>query len=313
MTATPLIVITEFMAAKAVDALAARFELVYDPTLVDEPTRLQPLLSHCRALIVRNRTQLTADLLADCAQLQVVGRLGVGLDNIDLEACRERGVDVIPATGANTVAVAEYVIAGLLMLQRGAYHAQAQMLAGGWPRQHLQGREVAQKQLGLIGFGAIARAVAQRARALDMRIAAYDPLLAETDPAWAGIERHTDLSTLLASSDAISLHIPLTEQTRHMLNAGALAQMPSHAVLINTARGGVVDEAALAEALCSGRLAGAMLDVFEQEPLPAGAGFDKVPNLLLTPHIAGVTAESNERVSWMIAERVTAALEARAD
>lgn len=300
----PDIVISEFMDPAAVGTLTDGFEVRYAPELVDKPTELHALLGDCRALIVRNRTRVDAALLAHAPRLTVVGRLGVGLDNIDLEACAARDIAVIPATGANTLAVAEYVIAGLLLLTRGAFLASARVASGEWPRQQLIGGELSGRTLGLVGHGAIAREVAARDRALGMRIAAHDPLLAADDPAWRDTHRCAGLRELLAISDAVSLHVPLTPRTRHLIDADALAAMKPGAVLINTARGGVVDEAALAEALRAGQLAGAALDVFEQEPLPAGSVLDGVPNLILTPHIAGVTEEANQRVSALIARRI---------
>lgn len=303
------IIISEFMDQAVVDQLAAQYDVHYDPELVDQRSILLEKTQSAQALIVRNRTQVNTELLDACPELKVVGRLGVGLDNIDLAACKQRGIEVIPAIGANTIAVAEYVLAGMLILLRGAYHSKHAMLAGKWPRQQLQGRELYQKQLGLVGFGAIAQAVASRAQAFGMSIAAFDPFLPEDHIAWHNATCHTELEGLLASSDVISLHIPLTRQTRYIIDDEALAIMPKSAVLINTARGGVVDEAALIAALRSGEIAGAMLDVFEQEPLTFDSGFADLPNLIITPHIAGVTVESNVRVSALIAERVAAVLE----
>jgi (S)-sulfolactate dehydrogenase len=306
----PDIVIAEFMDPGAVARLSARHATLYDPGLVDRPDDLAAALAEARALVVRNRTQVTPALLAAAPALACVGRLGVGLDNIDLEACRARGVAVYPATGANDVAVAEYVVTAALMLLRGAYAASAEVAAGGWPRQRLIGREASGKRLGLIGFGGIARQSAERAHALGMSVGAFDPYLPEDDDAWRAAERQ-DLDALLDASDVISLHVPLTDATRHLIDAAALARMKPGAVLVNSSRGGVVDETALAAALREGRLAGAALDVFEAEPLTAetGAVFAGLPNLVLTPHIAGVTEESNVRVGRVTADRVLAHLE----
>lgn len=303
------IVITEFMDESAIRAHLAGFDVLYDPGLVDAPEALAAALADARGLVVRNRTQVRGALLAAAPRLSVVGRLGVGLDNIDVDACRARGIAVFPATGANDLSVAEYVITAALVLLRGAWFATAAVAAGEWPRQRLMGRELAGKQLGLVGFGAIARETAGRARALGMTVAGYDPYLPERHAAWAGARR-MELGELLASSDVVSLHVPLTPETRHLIGAGALAGMKPDAILVNAARGGVVDEAALVEALRAGRLGGAALDVFEREPVDAAAGrlFAGVPNLLLTPHIAGVTVESNVRVSDVTARAVAAHL-----
>jgi (S)-sulfolactate dehydrogenase len=262
-----------------------------------------------RALIVRNRTQVRGALLEAARDLACVGRLGVGLDNIDVTACEGRGVTVYPATGANNLSVAEYVIGTAMALLRGAYAANEAMIAGAWPRQACAGRELSGKVLGLVGFGAIARDTAERARALGMEVAAYDPFVPEGDPVWRMTGR-LDFDALLATADVVSLHVPLTAGTRRLINSARLSAMKPGSVLVNAARGGVVDEAAVAEALRAGHLGGAALDVFETEPLTAEAAavFAGVPNLILTPHIAGVTVESNTRVSDLIAERVLAHL-----
>jgi (S)-sulfolactate dehydrogenase len=302
------VVISEFMDREAVDWLAARHAVAYEPGLVDDRAGLLAAGAGTRGIIVRNRTRVDAELLAAWPALAAVGRLGVGLDNIDVAACEARGIAVMPATGGNTVSVAEYVVAAVLMLRRGAYHATEAVLAGAWPRQRLMGGEVSGAVLGLVGYGAIARATAERARALGMAIAAYDPFLAADDPAWAGTERHETVEGLLAVADAVSLHVPLTDETRGLIDANRIAGMKAGAVLVNTARGGIVDEAALAEALKAGRLGGAALDVFEAEPLPAGSPLEGAPNLIATPHIAGVTRESNTRISWITVENVARAL-----
>jgi (S)-sulfolactate dehydrogenase len=303
------IVISEFMDEAAVDALRDHFDVRYDPDLVDRPDDLRQALADARALIVRNRTQVTASLLDAGPRLEAIGRLGVGLDNIDLDACRERSVSVHPATGANAAAVAEYVVAAVLLLIRGVFGASDRVAAGEWPRTELAGREVADRRLGLVGLGTIAREVASRAKGLGMSIAAHDPLIDPLDPVWAGIER-LDLPALLERCDAVSIHVPLNDDTRRLIDAEAIAGMRRGAVLVNTARGGIVDEEALVAALRDGRLGGAALDVFDAEPLGADAGerFRGVPNLILTPHIAGITKESNVRVSNLTARNVKEAL-----
>jgi (S)-sulfolactate dehydrogenase len=305
------IVISEFMDPPAVEALRGRFEVDYRPQLVDDPAALSAALGQAQGWIVRNRTQVRGPLLAAAPRLRVVGRLGVGLDNIDLAACEARGVRVIPATGANAQAVAEYVVAVSLMLLRGAYHASAEVAAGRWPRAALsEGREAGGKAMGIVGFGSIGRATAAKAAALGMRILGHDPQVPAGDPAWreAGAEP-LGLDALLAGSDVVSLHVPLVPATRGLLGAERLGRMKRGAILVNTARGGIVDGAALAAALREGRLGGAALDVFDTEPLAAGSPLAGAPRLILTPHIAGVTQESNERVSSLIASRVAEALD----
>ena len=304
------IVISEFMDAPAVERLRARFDVDYRPKLVDDPAALDEALHFADAWIVRNRTQVRGRLLEAAANVRVIGRLGVGLDNIDLVACEARGIKVIPASGANAESVAEYVVTAALGGLRGAYFSTRAVEAGTWPRQMLSlGREAAGKVMGIIGLGSIGQLTARKAAALGMRVIAHDPGLPAGAEAWRDVEAPPrSLDGLLAESDVVSLHVPLTSETRGLLDAGRLALMKRDAILINTARGGLVDEAALAAMLRAGRLGGAALDVFEKEPLPAGSPLVGAPRLLLTPHIAGVTVEANERVSALIAERVAAAL-----
>jgi (S)-sulfolactate dehydrogenase len=306
------IVISEFMDDAAIAALRSRFDVRYDPGLVDRRGDLTASVVDADALIVRNRSQVDGDLLASATRLKVVGRLGVGLDNIDVAACEARGIAVIPATGANALAVAEYVVATAMLLLRGAYASSPAVAAGDWPRTTLsQGREIAGKTMGVVGFGGIGRLTARLARALSMNIVGVDPQLPAHAPEWTH-EQATPiaLDDVLRRADVVTLHVPLTPQTRRMIDADKLALMKHDAVLINTSRGGIVDEAALADALRSGRLGGAALDVFDSEPLPGGGPLAGCPNLILTPHIGGVTRESNERVSTLIADRVAAALSA---
>jgi (S)-sulfolactate dehydrogenase len=304
------IIISEFMDGNAVASLAHRFDVRYDQDLVDRPGELAAELADADALIVRNRTRVDAGLIASGPKLRVVGRLGVGLDNIDMEACARRAIHVIPATGANALAVAEYVIASAMLLLRGAYHATDDVAAGRWPRAALSnGRELAGSTLGLIGFGGIGRLTGRLARSLGMRTIGFDPQVPCTSSLWTDeATRPCTLDEAVSGADVVSLHVPLTAATRNLMDAGRIAMMKPDAILINTARGGVVDETALAAALRAGKLGGAALDVFDREPLPAGSQLVDCPNLLLTPHIAGVTRESNERVSALIAAGVAAAL-----
>ena len=306
------IVISEFMDDGAVERLSRSYPMLYDPGLVDRPADLIRALAGVRALVVRNRTQVNAALLDAAPRLECIGRLGVGLDNIDVEACSARRIAVFPATGANDLAVAEYVITAAMVLLRSAYASTAAVVAGKWPRQTLIGGEMSGRTMGLVGYGAIAREVARRAEAMGMTVAAYDPYLPQDHPAWRTVEC-LDLDALLATADVLSLHTPLTPSTRHLIGADAIARMKPDAILINAARGGVVDEAALCRALREGRIAGAALDVFEKEPLDAAAGasFEGIANLILTPHIAGVTNESNVRVSHKTADSVLAHLKAQ--
>ncbi len=307
------VVISEFMDDAAVERLKAKFATDYDPGLVNDAGALAGRLGSARALIVRNRTQVRGALLEHAPQLQCVGRLGVGLDNIDTDACAERNIAVYPASGANDLSVAEYVVTAALNLLRGAWHSSDAVLRGEWPRQKLMGRELSGRVMGLVGYGAIAREVAARVRALGMSVIAYDPFLESDDPLWGETGQRT-LEALLGEADVVSLHVPLTDDTKRMVNSNTLSMMKADGILVNAARGGVVDEAALADALRNDALGGAALDVFESEPLSAEAGavFAGLSNILLTPHIAGVTEESNIRVSHLIADKVIADLEGKA-
>jgi (S)-sulfolactate dehydrogenase len=306
------IVISEFMDDDAVATLGRAFgeaNITYDPALVDKPDALALAASDCDALIVRNRTQVRGALLDACKKARVIGRLGVGLDNIDVPACEARGMKVIPATGANALAVAEYVIATTMMLRRASYLSTADVVAGKWPRNALSaGRETAGSTLGLIGYGSIGQMTGALAHGLGMKVIAFDPALPEGHAAWTGATRRVDLVTLITTADVISLHVPLVDATRNLFNAERIAAMKPGAILINTARGGIIDEAALASALKSGHVGGAAIDVFASEPLPASDVFAGCPNLVLTPHIAGVSFEANVRVSSMIADAVIRAL-----
>jgi len=306
------IVISEFMDTHAVEAAARDYDVHYDPDLVDRPEELKELLADSRGLVVRNRTQVNTEILKAAPNLKVVGRLGVGLDNIDLKACQERGVTVCPATGANDAAVAEWVIVSVMTLLRGSFFFRGKMLNGEWPRSQAMGHETAGKTLGLVGFGQIARATAKLAQSLGMAVIAYDPYVSADDPCWEGFRRIDELEELLGQSDAVSLHVPLNDATRHLLDAGAMARMKKGAVLVNAARGGVVDEKAMVAAMKAEHIAGAALDVYETEPLTKAAAtqFADLPNLILTPHIGGVTVESNQRVSQVTMANVCRVLEA---
>lgn len=304
------IVIAEFMDERAVAQLSAHHAVVYDPKLVDDTPRLLAEASDCDVLIVRNRTQVRGELLAALNRCKVVGRLGVGLDNIDVPGCESKGMTVIPATGANALSVAEYVIASAMMMLRGTYASSATVAAGKWPRNALSnGRETSGKTLGIIGFGSIGRRVASMAQGLGMSVLAYDAMLQAQDGAYAstGVQ-YCALDSLINSADVVTLHVPLVDGTRGLFNAARIATMKRGSVLINTSRGHIVDMSALVAALRSGHLGGAAIDVFDEEPLQANAALQDCPGLLLTPHISGVSAESNERVSFMIAEKVLEAL-----
>ncbi len=267
---------------------------------------LRSILPEFDALIVRSRTRVTADLLEHAGRLKVIGRAGVGVDNIDLDAARARGIIVVNSPLATTVAVAELTMGLLLSTARAIPRADAAMKQGKWLKKELEGIELQGKTLGLIGFGRIGREVAHRALAFGMRILAYDPLIPEDVIRQANVTP-SSLETLLQRSDFISLHIPLTDETRNLLSSQAFAQMKTGVRLICTARGGIIDEQALLQALKEGKVAAAALDVFAVEP-PALNELITHPNLIATPHIGAQTVEAQTRAAEMIAEEVLAAL-----
>jgi D-3-phosphoglycerate dehydrogenase len=297
-----MIVVSEMLAPPGPELLAASGRRVeHDPTLWREPARLQALLAEAEALLVRNQTNVTEQLLHSAPRLRVVGRLGVGLDNIDLVAARARGITVTAARNANAIAVAEYVLAAMLHIARNFTAADASVRVGEWDRASFGGTELWGHTLGLVGVGEIGRRVARRAQAFGMNVVGYDPLVGPYDYALAE-QKITllPLDELLASSDVVSLHVPLLPTTRHLINAERLAKMRPQAVLINTSRGGVVDEAALIDALNGGHLYRAVLDVCEIEPLPLESPLRTCEGIILTPHVAGLTAQAQERASRLV-------------
>lgn len=299
------VLVTELIWPEGLDELGALGEVEYDPDLWQKPEELRERTASADALIVRNQTRVDATLLERGAALQAVGRLGVGLDNIDLEAARSRGVPVVFARNANAVSVAEYVMAAVLLASRNLYAAGADVNAGGWDRKRFTGSEVYGKTLGLVGVGEISRRVARRASAFGMRVVGHDPYVAPHDyPAVElGIEL-LDLDALLAESDFISLHVPLTPGTRSLLSLEAFRKMKPNSWIINSSRGGVVNEKDLARALDERLVGGAVLDVLEQEPPQKGNPLLGRERVLLTPHIAGLTEEAQVRTSVLVAREV---------
>ncbi|HEU4894805.1 MAG TPA: hydroxyacid dehydrogenase [Acidimicrobiia bacterium] len=309
----PLVLIPEYLPDPNLEQLADRVDVVYDPDLHANRDGLLSAIGPASAVLIRNRTVVDEALIRSAPALKVVGRLGVGLDNVDVAALERSEVELIVAKGGNAVSVAEYVIAAMLVCQRGVFGMTRSMLAGEWPRQgHAFGREMKDKTLGLVGFGSIAREVAKRAAGLEMRILAHDPYLNDDDAAWGEVEP-VGFEDLLTRSDVVSIHVPLDEQTRGLIDAGALAAMREGATLINTSRGGIVDEAALAAALRSGEIGSAALDVFSTEPLgpEAAATFEGLDNLVLTPHLAGNAIEAVDRIATSIVEAVLDVLSPR--
>ncbi len=291
------VLVTDGLAREGLDLLRQVAEVIEAEDLAALP--------RVEAVIVRSRTRLGPQAFAAAARLRVVGRAGTGVDNIDLEAARRHGVMVVNAPEASSISVAEHTLGLMLALARHIPRGDAALRRGEWPKSELVGVELAGKVLGIVGFGRVGRAVGARAAALGMRLLVHDPHVDEEAVRRAGAEP-VSLERLLGESDFISVHVPLEEGSRRLLNREALAKVKPGARLVCTARGGVVDEQALIEALDSGRLAGAALDVFEQEPPPAA--LLQHPCLVATPHIAAQTVEAQRRVALDIAEEVLAAL-----
>ncbi len=279
---------------------------IHDLAEAERP-RLLELVGGFDALVVRSRTRVTAELLRAGRRLRVVGRAGIGVDNVDVAAATELGVLVVNAPTANLISACEHTFALLLALCRRVPAAHASLAAGEWERSRFEGVELMGRTLGVVGFGRIGQSVAQRARAFGMQVLAHDPFLD------AAVARRLEvelvaLEELLALADIVTLHTPLTEQTRDLLDGARLAAMKPGALLVNCARGGIVDEAALLAALEEGRLGGAALDVFAEEP-PRDLALVRHPRVVATPHIGAQTAEAQERVATDTAAMVVAALE----
>ena len=266
------------------------------------PGTLEAELAEADALVVRSATRVTAALLERAPRLRVIGRAGVGVDNIELDAATRRGILVMNTPGGNAVSVAEHTLALLLALARSVPQLNATIHAGRWEKSGAAGIELRGKTLGLLGLGRVGSEVARLGRALEMRVLAHDPYISENVARETGVEL-VSLSELLARSDFFSLHAALSPATERIINAATLAQMKRGARLINTARGELVDEAALAEALRSGHVAGAAVDVFATEP-PRGSPLLGLPNVIATPHIAGSTVEAQEEIGTLIAQQV---------
>ena len=282
-----------------------RFEVIERPGLKGED--LARAMEGMHAVIVRSSTRITRESLAHADTLEVIGRAGVGVDNIDVEAATERGVAVLNAPSGNTISAAELTFALILASVRRIPAADRSMKNGEWDRKSFTGTELYGKTLGLVGAGRIGGEVARRARAFGMRVCAHDPYLTAERARTLEIELAT-LEDVLARADVLSLHVPLTESTAGLIGAGELAAMKRGAIVVNAARGGVIDEAALADAVRSGHIAGAGLDVFAEEPAPADHPLRSLPQVVLTPHLGAATQEAQHNVAVEIAEAVRAAL-----
>jgi D-3-phosphoglycerate dehydrogenase/(S)-sulfolactate dehydrogenase len=272
-----------------------------------KPEALEAIVGGYDALAVRSATKVTARLLEKAGRLKVIGRAGVGVDNVDLDAATRRGVVVMNTPGGSSVTVAELALAMILSLYRHVPAATASVKAGRWEKKKFQGREIAGKTLGVVGIGNIGSVLVDRALAMKMRVVAYDPFITPEAAAKLGATL-VDLETVWREADVVSLHVPLTDQTRNLVDAATLAKLKKGAILVNCARGGIVDERALADALASGHLGGAALDVFEQEPPPQDHPLLAQPAFVCTPHIGASTEEAQSAVAVALAEQLVAYL-----
>ena len=291
------ILITEDLQSPAIDALAAKFSVVREPLLWKDAAKLKAALANARTVMVRNQTQLTADVLGAAPRLVAIGRVGVGLDNIDLPTATQRGITVIAPLDANAVSVAEVTLGLLLALARKIPQADRSTKAGGWDRRGCTGIELAGKTLAICGFGRIGKLVAKRAAVFGLRLVVFDPFVKPGDPTLAetGALLCGKLQEALARADFVTTHSPLTPETKRMFNAQTFAAMKLGAFFVNTSRGGVVDEVALLAALQSGHLGGAALDVREVEPPKERSAFETMDNVILLPHIGSFTHEAQAR------------------
>jgi D-3-phosphoglycerate dehydrogenase len=304
----PKVLIADSISQRGVEELSrdGALEVSFQTGLTE--SELVKIIPEFSALVVRSQTRVTAQILNAGARLRVVGRAGVGVDNVDVETATRRGIIVLNAPGGNTVSTAEHTFSLLLSVARKIPQADASMRGKNWDRKNFEGIELYNKTLGVIGMGRIGSELSRRAIAFGMRVVAYDPYLSAARARALQVELVDELDDLLASANFISLHMPLTEETHHMVDATRLAKTKRGVRVINCARGGLIDEDALADALASGQVAGAALDVFEIEPLSSDSPLRTAPNLVLTPHLGASTAEAQESVGIEIAQSIRAAL-----
>jgi D-3-phosphoglycerate dehydrogenase len=303
------IVVCDPISPKGIALLQQRpeFNVVVLPKRLPE-AELIPLVADAVALVVRSETKVTAKIIAAAPKLRVVGRAGVGVDNVDIEAATQHGTVVMNTPGGNTITTAELTFTMILSLARKVPQAAATMIAGKWDRKLFQGVELAGKTLGVLGMGRIGTEVAKRAIAFGMRVIAYDPYLTEERAKSIGAEFAGSLDEVYLHADFITVHMPVTKETKEMLNAAAFSKMKPGVKIVNCARGEIISETDLIAALESGKVAGAALDVFAVEPLPADHPYRKQPNLILTPHLGASTEEAQEKCGIEVAEVIAAYL-----
>ena len=304
----PKVLIADSISQRGIDELGAGDALEVTVRTGLSEGELVRLIPDFSAIVVRSQTKVTAPILQAGARLRVVGRAGVGVDNVDVETATRRGVIVMNTPGGNTISTAEHAFSLLLSVARKIPQAHSNLQSGKWDRKQFEGMELYNKTLGIIGMGRIGSELSRRAIAFGMRVLAYDPYLSSSRARSLQVELLEDLDELLPLADFLSLHTPLTSETHHLVNAVRLAKTRRGVRLINCARGGLIDETALVEALASGQVGGAALDVFEKEPLPADSRLRGIPNLILTPHLGASTLEAQESVGIEIAQAIRAAL-----
>ncbi len=298
----PKVLITDQIAHDGIDLLSKEAEV--DVRLRPSPEELLELIGGYEALVVRSETKVTKEVVEAGKRLQVIGRAGVGVDNIDLDAATRQGVVVVNAPLGNTFSAAEHTIALMLAMARRLPEAHASLRSGRWERERFVGVELRGKTLGVFGLGQVGTEVARRARAMEMRVVAHDPYVAQERAQSLGVELLT-MDELLQQADFITLHVSLTAATRDLLGEEELSKMKPGVRIVNTARGELIDEAALIRALESGRLAGAYLDVFEVEPLPEASPLWSLPNVIVTPHASSISAGSGPRQAEIFLSNLT--------
>jgi D-3-phosphoglycerate dehydrogenase len=300
------VLVKEKIAQAGIDILKEHFEVEVRTDMSDE--ELKGKINDYDAILVRSATNITADILENASRTKIIGRAGVGVDNIDVKAATKKGIVVANAPGSNSLSVAEHAIGLLLAQVRQIPNANASMHAGKWEKSKFKGVEITGKVLGIMGLGKIGVLVAQRAQGLRMDVVAYDPYVAEGRFRELGIERAETPDDLYAASDFISVHLPKSPETMGLIGDGAFEKMKRGVRIINSARGGIVDEAALARALESGKVASAGLDVFSSEPVPQDFPLARFDNVVMTPHLGASTDEGQDRAGIIVAEQIVAGL-----
>ena len=306
----PRVLVTEELAERGLDHMRAA-GLDVDVRLGLSPEELVAAVRGAAAIVIRSATQITAEVLAAGDDLVVVGRAGIGLDNVDVAAATQRGVMVVNAPQSNVISAAEQAVALLLAMARNIPQADADLKAGKWNRSRWSGVELHGKTLGVVGLGRVGVLVAQRCLSFGMRLVAYDPYVSAERARQLGVELEPDLVRLMGSVDFLTVHLPKTPETLGLFDAEMLAKAQPGLRIVNTARGGIIDEPALHGALTSGHLAGAGLDVFEAEPTPVNNTLLQLDTVITSPHMAGVTTESVAGMARVTAENILSVLDGR--